>query len=70
MSTANEIKNKIAGHRAAIREHIDKYNKYPHPQDKEFALKTIQRVQKEISQLKNKANVNIDDSWEDDWSPS
>ncbi len=70
MSTTNEIKNKIAGHRAAIREHIAKYNNYPYAQDKEFALKTIRRVQKEISQLKNKANVNIDYSWEDDWSPN
>lgn len=70
MSTANEIKAKIAGHRAAIREHIEKYNKYPYAQDKDFALKTIKRVQNEISSLKSKANVTIDYSWEDDWSPT
>ena len=34
----------IEAHRAAIREHIIKYNEYPYPQDKEYALKTIIRV--------------------------
>jgi hypothetical protein len=59
---------KIDGHRRAIREHIDKYQRYPAQQDKEFALKTIQRVQREIADLKRR-NPRIRDAREDTWRP-
>jgi len=70
VSTTNDIKDKIEGHRAAIRGHIGKYNDYPVDYDKEFALKTIRRAQDEISKLKGRANVQIAYSWEDDWTPN
>ena len=41
--------SRIESQRAAIREHIEKYERYEHPQDKEFALKTIERCQDEIA---------------------
>lgn len=62
------IEDKIAGHRKAIIEHIEKYEKYPHEYDKEYALKTIERVQKEIADLKRK-KPNVGPSWEDTWKP-
>jgi hypothetical protein len=61
-------KQKIEGHRRAIREHIDKYHRYPSKQDKDFALKTIQRVQREIADLKRR-NPRIGSSREDTWRP-
>lgn len=65
MSNPKEI---VEGHRKAVVEHIEKYKKYPHPQDKEFALKTVNRVQDEISKIKQK-NPKIENSWEDTWKP-
>ncbi len=66
--TRSEAMSRIEGHRRAIREHIDKFERYPYPQDKEFALKTIQRCQNEIANLKRQCNVSIEDSWEDYWT--
>ncbi len=66
--TRSEAMSRIEGHRRAIREHIDKFNNYPYPQDKEFALKTIERCQSEIANLKRQCNVSIEDSWEDYWT--
>ena len=59
---------KLDGHRRAIREHIEKYERYPAKQDKDFALKTIQRVQREIADLKRR-NSRLGDSREDTWRP-
>jgi hypothetical protein len=59
---------KVDGHRRAIRDHIDKYKSYPAKQDKDYALKTIRRVQGEISDIRAK-NSRIGSSWEDNWRP-
>jgi len=37
-------KEKLHGHRTAIREHIQKYQSYVDPNDKAFALKTVERI--------------------------
>ena len=67
--TRHEVMPAIEGQRAAIREHIAKYNNYVYPQDKEFALKTIERCQSNIESLKAQCNQYIESSWEDNWTP-
>ena len=62
----SDVERKLAGHRRAVKEHIDKYNRYPAKQDKDFALKTIQRIQNEIADLKRR-NRTAGSSWEDTW---
>lgn len=61
-------KTKLEGQRRAIREHIDKYKRYPSPQDKQTALKTIQNAQRQITDLKRR-NPRLGNSREDDWRP-
>lgn len=61
-------KAKIEGQRRAIREHIDKYARYPHEQDKRTALKTIQNAQRQIESLKRR-NPRLGSSREDTWRP-
>jgi hypothetical protein len=54
MGSSSDTKVKIDGHRRAIREHIEKYNRYPMKQDKDYALKTIRNVQTQIQSLRTK----------------
>lgn len=63
-----QTETKIAGHRRAIRDHIAKCRRYPSPQDKAFALKTIERVQATIRELKRK-QPRASSSYEDTWRP-
>ena len=63
-----EAMMRIEGHRRAIREHITKYETYPYPQDKDFALKTIRRCQEEIRSIKIRCNGYIPPSYEDSWT--
>ena len=65
----SEVIPKIEAQRASIREHIDKYERYPNERDKQFALDTIPRCQERIASLKYSCNVSIDSSWEDNWTP-
>lgn len=65
---AANARQKIAGHRSAIRDHIAKYKRYTKPYEKKGALKTIQRAQAEIRQLKAKHpslqdNTDSADTW-------
>ncbi len=62
-----EVLPKIEAQRRSIREHIDKYNRYPDEGDKKFALDTISRCQERIEVLKYQCSQSIDDSREDDW---
>ncbi|MBF6446612.1 hypothetical protein IU429_02920 [Nocardia elegans] len=55
--------------RRAVSEHVDKWERYAEKYDKEFALKTITRVQVEIDKIKSKHPSLRDDSWEDKWKP-
>lgn len=57
----------ITSQRDSIREHIEKYEKYPHDRDKNFALDTISRCQERIEHAKNKCSSSIPDSYEDHW---
>ena len=52
---------KREGQRRAIREHIDKYRRYPRLQDKQTALKTVQNAQRQIADLKRR-NPRLGDS--------
>lgn len=63
-----KTETKIAGHRRAIREHIAKYERYPAAQDKAFALKTIERAQGTIRDLKRR-QPRASSSYEDTWRP-
>lgn len=65
---SNDDQRKLDGHRASVREHIEKYKRYPDAYDKDFALKTIRRVQGEISEIKRK-HTHWPDSPEDSWRP-
>jgi hypothetical protein len=62
-------KKAVEGHRAAVREHIAKFFDYPLKQDKDFALKTVKRVQGEIADVRARART-IVESWEDSWEPT
>jgi len=61
-------KDKLEGQRAAIREHIDKYNRYNDERDKETALKTIRNCQNQISSILSD-HRHWDSSSEDTWRP-
>ncbi len=55
--------------RRAVSEHVDKWKRYSEKYDKDFALKTITRVQGEIQKLKSKHPSLQQSSWEDNWKP-
>ena len=61
-------KTKLAGQRAAVREHIEKYNKYTQQHEKDYALKTIRNAQKQIASILKK-HPHWPSSSEDTWSP-
>jgi hypothetical protein len=61
-------KTKLEGQRRAVRDHIDKYNRYPSQQEKQTALKTVQNAQSHIAALKRR-NPRLGDSYEDTWRP-
>nr|WP_315468627.1 hypothetical protein [uncultured Undibacterium sp.] len=63
---SNTDEKKLAGHRASVREHVKKFDQYPDERDKDFALKTISRVQTEIASLL-KQHAHWKSSWEDGW---
>lgn len=64
----SEAISRIESQRRAIREHIEKFNRYPVRQDKEYALKTIYRCQNEIRNIKDRCSSYIESSWEDTWT--
>jgi hypothetical protein len=68
MGDNKDDRKKLEGQRESIRLHIKKYQAFTHPQDKEFALKTIQRAQMEINKLK-RGNPGLDKMEEDVWTP-
>ena len=68
---SNNEQKKLDGQRKArkaIREHIEKFKKYPKKYDKEFALKTIRNAQKQIKDIRAK-NPTLTASSEDTWNP-
>ena len=61
-------RKKINGHRNHIRTHIDKFNRYKEPYEKEQMVKQIQNAQKQITDLRAK-HPSIGASSEDAWRP-
>lgn len=55
--------------RKAVAEHVDKWKRYTEKQDKDFAAKTVKRVQGDIQKLKSNHPSLNKDSWEDTWAP-
>lgn len=64
-----EAEKKLESQREAIREHIEKYRRYPDPWDKDFALKTISKCQERIRVIKSQCSMSLSDSSEDYWTP-
>lgn len=63
-------RDQVEGHRRAIREHIDKWKRYPQQHDKDTALKTIANAQSQILKLKDRhPTLKRDNSSEDTWRP-
>lgn len=63
-------RKQLAGHRDAVREHIEKYRRYVEPYEKDDALKTVVRVQDEISKLKDRhPSLRYDTDPLDTWKP-
>ena len=68
-NTAN-ARQKIAGHRAAIRDHIAKHKRYSQAYEKQGALNTIQRAQDQIRKLKAEhPSLRNDSDSADTWRP-
>jgi hypothetical protein len=66
MSSSDE--KKLLGQRGAIREHIQKFERYNALQDKKFALRTISICQNEIKSILSD-HRHWNSSFEDDWTP-
>lgn len=63
-------KKQMAGQRAAVREHIDKYKRYQESYEKEVALKTVRRAQEAIAKLKRAhPSLQHDSDSVDTWNP-
>ena len=62
-------RKELEGFRASIAKHVEKWKQYPAQQDKDFAVKTINRDQGEIEKIKAKHPSLNSSSWEDTWSP-
>lgn len=63
-------RKQLEGARSSVAEHVEKWRRYSDPNDKSFALKTVERVQKEISKIKSNHPSLNHSSWEDSWRPS
>jgi len=57
----------VDSHRATIRDHIEKYNRYE-GSEKDTALSTIQNAQRQIRDIM-RHKPSISSSSEDNWSP-
>jgi hypothetical protein len=58
----------LDGARAAVREHVEKWRRYPGEYDKNFAVKTIERVQRDIAKIKSDHPSLNTNSPEDSWT--
>jgi hypothetical protein len=67
-NTAN-ARTKLAGHRATVRAHSQKWHDYREQYEKDFAWKTIQNAQNMISRLKTDHPSLRESSREDNWRP-
>lgn len=63
-------RDKLSGHRKAVREHVQKWHKYSEHYEKEGALKTIRNAQSHIARIKSKhPTLRQDQDRADTWSP-
>jgi hypothetical protein len=65
---SNVDEKKLIGQRATVREHIQKFEKYPEKYDKQFALRSVGIAQNEIRSILSK-HRHWNASWEDSWTP-
>ena len=56
MGNRADLLAKLDGHIKAYNEHITKAATYPHKYDKEFALKTAERIKGEIDTISRQLN--------------
>jgi len=56
MGENKDIQKKLDAQRKALEEHQRKEQEYKHQQDKDFARKTQERIQKEIADLEKRKN--------------
>ncbi len=59
MTERKEVPKKIEAHRRAIREHIEKAERYTRA-SRDLALKTTDRIKREIHELCQKAGIDPD----------
>ena len=63
-------RTEIRSMRRAVADHVAKWRRYTEPHDKQFAAKTVSRVQADIARLKQgHPSLRNDSSWEDTWTP-
>ncbi|WP_146082398.1 hypothetical protein [Rathayibacter sp. AY1C5] len=65
----SQARAKLDGQRRAVREHIEKWKKYPEPYEKEGAWKTIQNAQSHIKKIRESHSA-LAASFEDTWRPT
>ena len=65
---AARARKELDGMRSAVQAHIAKWRQYSDPNDKAFALKTIQRVQGDIAKLRGK-HPSLGSDPLDSWCP-
>jgi hypothetical protein len=63
-----KARKELAGMRGAARDHISKWRKYPAQQDKDFAAKTIERIQGDIRKIKSEHPSLNQSASEDSWT--
>ena len=65
-----QAKDKLAGQRRAVREHVKKWREFNEPYEKNTALKTIQNAQSHIAKIKSDhASLKHDNDKADTWRP-
>ena len=63
-------RDKLAGHRRAVREHVQKWHRYKESYEKDGALKTIRNAQTHIAKIKSKhPSLRQDQDRADNWGP-
>lgn len=63
-------REKLDGQRRAVREHVEKWNRYTEEYEKAGALKTIENAQGHIQKIKSDfPTLNNDNQKEDTWRP-
>lgn len=66
----SRARDKLEGQRRAVREHVEKWQRYTESYDKNTALRTIENAQRHIQNIKSDfSSLRYDNRPEDDWTP-